>query len=75
MKAKIDSAKKIGKKQLQFIGLWSHSRVLIGVSRGKSGLWCKSSMSKDLFKVLFMEWSDTSRRGIKQMQNEEQPKI
>ena len=50
MKGKNDSAKKIGKKQLQSIGLWSHSRVLIGVARGKSGPWGNSSMSKDFFK-------------------------
>ena len=51
MKRKNDSAKKIGNKQLQSIGLWSHSRVLIGVARGKSDPRGKSYMSKDLFKV------------------------
>ena len=51
MKAKIDLTKKIGKKQLQSIGLWSHSRVLTRVARGKSDPRGNSYMYKDLFKV------------------------
>ena len=43
--------------------------------RGKSGPWGKSSMSKDLFEDLFMEWNDTIRRRNKQIQKQEQPRI